>query len=211
MSEGEELAVQEAGKLGLFKAIAGFFRKALKLGAEDAGKDAGKDLQKDLTQDLEKKLDTTPLKGFQGENLPGNPFWGGKAVKYLNEEERADLQLFVKDGKLYDASGDLFDTSAASSLHPGGQGRAIFVMDENGNLYASNEQIWGTFHHSSFLAGEPVAGAGEIQVSNGELQFLTDHSGHYRPSRAYTQQVLNTLASQGIDISNVGIDYWAPF
>ena len=26
-------------------------------------------------------------------------------------------------------------------------------MDENGNLYASNEQTWGQFHHSSFLAG----------------------------------------------------------
>jgi hypothetical protein len=211
MSEGEELAVAEAGKLGLFKAIAGFFRKALKLGAEDAGKDAEQNLQKDLAQDLQKKLDTTPLKGYVGENLPGNRFWKGKVVKYLTEEERADLQLFVKDGKLYDASGNLFDTSAASSLHPGGQGRAIFVMDENGHLYASNQQIWGQFHHSSFLAGAPVAGAGELQVSDGVLESVTDHSGHYQPSRAFTQQVLNTLESQGIDISNVGIDLWAPF
>ena len=82
MSEGGELAVQEAGRLGLFKAIAGFFKKALKLGAEDAGKDVEKDLDKELTKDLE-KLDTTELKGFQGENLPGNPCWRGNVVKYL--------------------------------------------------------------------------------------------------------------------------------
>jgi hypothetical protein len=58
--------------------------------------------------------------------------WGTK-VKYLNAEERLQYQLQIKDGKLLDAEGNLFDTSKAQSAF-GGKGNAIFVMDESGNI-----------------------------------------------------------------------------
>jgi hypothetical protein len=212
MSEGEELAAAEAGKLGLFKAVAGFFRKAFKLGAEDAGKDVEQNLQKDLEQDLAKDvhLPTKEMNPrFAGENVPGNSIWGGSGVKYLTDEERGAYQLFVKDGKLYDANGNLFDTSGAMTVHSG-QGRAIFVMAENGDLYASNYQEIGAFHHSSLLAGDPVAGAGELQVSNGEIQIISDKSGHYMPTRDYTMQTVNYLRSLGLNIADGQIEFWSP-
>ena len=40
-------------------------------------------------------------------------------------------------------------------------------MDENGSIFASNHQEVGRFHHASLLSGGPVAGAGELQVTNG--------------------------------------------
>jgi hypothetical protein len=212
VSEGEEVVVAEAGKLGLFKAVAAFFKKAIKLGAQDAGKDVEKDLQKDLEQDLTKDVHL-PAKEmnprFVGENVPGNPIWGGNGVKYLTDTERGGYQLFVKDGKLYDAEGNLFDTSGAMTVHSG-EGRAIFVMDENGNLYASNYQEVGVFHHSSLLAGEPVAGAGELQVSNGEIQIISDKSGHYMPTHDYTMQTVNYLRSLGLNINDSQIEFWSP-
>jgi hypothetical protein len=97
-----------------------------------------------------------------------------------NEARRAELLLTVKDGKLYNAEGKLFDTSEVSTLWSG-PNRAIYVMDQNGNFYAS-EQIGGKIHHSSILAGKPVAGAGEIQVSKGELQYINRGSRHYEPA-----------------------------
>ena len=142
MTEGADLAAEEAGKLGLFKAVAAFFKKALKLGAQDAGKDVEKDLPQDLAEDLTKgvHLSTTDMNPrFVGENVPRNSIWGGAGVKYLADEERGAYQLLVKDGKIYDADGNLFDTWGAMTVHSG-QGRAIFVMDESGNLYASNYQ-----------------------------------------------------------------------
>jgi hypothetical protein len=149
------------------------------------------------------------LSRFQGENVPGNSIWpGGRPVTYLDDSARAEYRLSVQDGKLYDADGDPFDTSAATT-HWSGQGRAIFVMDENGNIYASNRQVVGEFHHSSLLGGAPVAGAGELEVSNGELRLISNNSGHYLPSRAMTQRVLDVLASRGIDVSKVKID-WNP-
>jgi hypothetical protein len=64
---------------------------------------------------------------------------------------------------MYDASGAPFDTSDASTVFSA-EGRAIFVMDENGDFYASKSQQVGRFHHSSLAGGEPVAAAGEMKV-----------------------------------------------
>jgi hypothetical protein len=47
--------------------------------------------------------------------------------------------------------GTVFDTQTATSLHTDEGGRAIFVMDENGNLCASNHQEIELFHHSTPL------------------------------------------------------------
>ena len=37
------------------------------------------------------------------------------------------------------------------------------------------------FHHTSFLAAEPVQVAGQLEVREGRLQSINLHSGHYRP------------------------------
>ena len=43
------------------------------------------------------------------------------------------------------------------------------------------------FHHSSFLAGEKVAAAGEIIIENGIIKEITNGSGHYRPDISYVK------------------------
>lgn len=147
---------------------------------------------------------------YRGEHIPGNSVWpGGQAVQYLNETERQALRLTVRDGRLYDASGKPFDTSSGQSLWSSG-GRAIFVMDKDGNLYASNYQEVAKFHHSSILAGQDVAGAGELQVANGRLEAISDRSGHYQPTQANTWQVVNYLRSLGVPIDDGQIEFHAP-
>lgn len=141
---------------------------------------------------------------YDGEHLQGNKTWA-TSVTYLNAEQRQQFKLTVKDGKIFDAEGKPFDTrNGKTACFGGGAGKAIFVMDHDGNLYASNYHAPGKFHHSSFLAGQPVAGAGEITVHNGEIQSLTRNSGHYRPSAAQLEQVAHNLSSQGL--SNFVVD-----
>lgn len=48
-----------------------------------------------------------------------------------------------------------------------------------------------------------VAGAGELQVSNGELQLISDQSGHYHPTRDMKRQVMHELQSRGVPMDNV--------
>lgn len=126
------------------------------------------------------------------------PVVGGQVVdEYL---------LTARDGKLYNTRGELFDTTTAESLHVGG-GHAIFVMDANGNIYASTAHIFGEFHHSSLLAGQPVAGAGELVVEKGVVLEITRASGRYRPSEALANQVLTQLKKYGIQPKNVATGF----
>jgi hypothetical protein len=164
-----------------------------------------------LTRD--EPLPSTPMDNyFHYEDLPGdtrNP-WGGfsypngepSAVRYLDEAEREQHRLFVDaDGNLRRASdNELFDTSSANTVWGGEDGgRAIFVMDRDGNLYASNYQARGDFHHSSLLAGGEVAGAGEIRVDNGRIIDMTDKSGHYQPSADLNDNAVDELRRQGLN------------
>jgi hypothetical protein len=142
---------------------------------------------------------------FAGEHLPGNGVWRGQQVTYLDDAARAERQLFVRDGLIYDAEGNLFDTATAST-HFSGEGRAIFVMDQEGNIFASTYQRVGEFHHSSLAGGQPVTGAGELVVENGQLTLITNHSGHYHPSAELNEQVLRNLEAQGVDVSAVRRD-----
>jgi hypothetical protein len=124
---------------------------------------------------------------------------------------REQHRITISDGLVYDARGNLFDTqNGVSAFGPSSNGRAIFVMDEHGNLYASTYQAFREFHHSSLLGGQDVAAAGELVVKDGRIELITDRSGHYMPDRSRTQQVLDQLESQGIVIDPNNINFFAP-
>jgi hypothetical protein len=156
----------------------------------------------------QRPLKTKPMgRSFRGEEIPNNPNnWleGKRTVEYFNDAERAKIRLTVKDGKLYDAEGELFDTTNASTIWSG-PNRAIYVMDEKGNIYASKQER-GKIHHSSILAGEPVAGAGEIEVYKGELQYINRGSGHYEPTPEMLQQTVDELRANGLRFGDWVID-----
>lgn len=136
---------------------------------------------------------------YRNEHIPGyanNWLKGNGAVEYLDEAGRAERLLTIRDGKFYDAKGKLYDTANSDSFFRG-DGTAIYVMDENGNFYAES-QVVERFHHSSFLAGKPVAGAGELEVTKGELKYINCQSGHYRPTSEMLQQTINELRVKGL-------------
>lgn len=142
----------------------------------------------------EPRFEGTPLlERYHGEQFPGNAEFG-TPVTYLDEARRQDFKLHVDDdGLLRDADGDLFDTSKAYTAHTEEGGRAIFVMDQHGEIYASMQQKVGEFHHSSFLGGQPVATAGELGVKDGVLRLISNNSGHYQPSQDSTLEFLKHL------------------
>lgn len=118
----------------------------------------------------------------------------GNRVRYYGPKERAQFALrFDPERRLIlDHEGKPFDTRDGRSLR-GTDGVAIFVMDRDGNFYASTRHEKGVFHHTSFLAGQPVAAAGEIRVVDGKLVGISDKSGHYTPVRYFTAQAIHRL------------------
>jgi hypothetical protein len=134
------------------------------------------------------------------EPFPFRPF--RTPVHYMDEVEREQSRLFVDgEGRLRSAAdGSLFDTTGGGTVRS--SGRAIFVMDGNGNLYATMDQQVGHIHHSSLLGGADVAGAGEIRVEGGRLVDMTDQSGHYQPTAETNDRALDALRSQGLQPSD---------
>ncbi|MFE5290503.1 hypothetical protein ACFRAQ_36630 [Nocardia sp. NPDC056611] len=155
--------------------------------------------------------ETTPLRPeFIGEHLPGNTRWNGTHVRYLTPADRTPYKLTITNGLLYDAQGAPFDTTTSRTLWTPQGGRAIFVMDAQGNLYSSPHHILGQFHHSSFLAGAPVAAAGELSATSGRLNLISDHSTHYRPPRRFTRQLLDNLRRHGVQFPDIQVEYHMP-
>jgi len=84
---------------------------------------------------------------------------------------------------------------------------AIYVMDQHGNVYVHPDPKFGEIHHSTIGSGGPVASAGEIQVVNGTVTDMNDHSGHYGGNLhpGGPQITRDELASQGVNTSNTSV------
>jgi hypothetical protein len=144
---------------------------------------------------------------YAGEEIPNNPNnWmkGEGTVVYLSDTEKEKYRLTVRDGKLHDANGFLFDTTESNTWD--GQSKAIYVMDEKGRIFASREQRLFEFHHSSLGQGKPVAGAGEIEVRAGVLQNINNRSGHYKPPKESLIQTTNELSRQGLSLNECMVE-----
>jgi hypothetical protein len=128
-------------------------------------------------------------------------------VSYLAPEERKQYEVtFAKNQKgqisLNRANGTPFDT-AIESTHFSGAGTAIFVISADGKMYSGSHRV-GDFHHSSFLAGSAVLGAGEIKTNTlGEIVSISNKSGHYQPDKRTTVNMLRKLEKEGIDLGKI--------
>ncbi|WP_378181399.1 fibronectin type III domain-containing protein [Aquimarina sp. SS2-1] len=109
-----------------------------------------------------------------------------KGVKYLNESQRLEYEVFVQYDRIVDSNGNLVNTKGSVEIRNDGLSydtdKAIFVMSENGKIYISKNRAYGEFHHSSFLSGEKISAAGEITIENGIIKIISNESGHYKPS-----------------------------
>ncbi len=158
----------------------------------------------DDSPDLPARAELNPW--FAGEQYGQSMGLPGHRVTYFNDEDRENARLTIRDGRLYDVNGKLFDSALDGSFWSQGEERSIFVMDGKGNLYASDAQEVGRLHHSSFLAGQPVAGAGEITVRSGEIEYMSDRSGHYTPPGECLDQVREYLRKEGVSLDRATVD-----
>jgi|GEM_PF-3781464 len=65
------------------------------------------------------------------------------------------------------------------------------------------------FHHSSFLAGQEVGGAGEMQVRDGQIELVSDASGHYRPGSKQMLQTVQELERKKVPVERMGVEFIA--
>ncbi|MGN6246281.1 MAG: hypothetical protein ACTHQ3_21740, partial [Motilibacteraceae bacterium] len=116
-------------------------------------------------------------------------------------EAQAASRVFVgADGLLRrsDEGNPLVDTTN-STTHFSGAGVEIYVVGMDGDIHMHNHSL-GQYHHSSLLDGGDVAMAGEMKVVKGKIQWLSDKSGHYVPSKDQMLQFLHYLKKDGVKL-----------
>lgn len=110
------------------------------------------------------------------------------SVEYLDKTERAQFELG------YDHQGTNKWYLGASDMPYHTTGHADFWAETEAGVFylkpVPNGFQGGSFHHSSFLSGKPIKCAGEIIIHNGDLKFISNMSGHYRPG---TQQLIGAV------------------
>jgi len=120
-------------------------------------------------------------------------------VTYLDETTkptRSSYEVLVYNGILVD---NLEHYPLGGSLGK----EYISVMSPTGQIYVGQQYI-GVFHHSSFLAGNPVSYAGHLEIKNGIISQITARSGHYQPPfPLFNNQLINELATRGVDITDL--------
>jgi len=109
---------------------------------------------------------------------------------YTLEKQGLSRMDFV-GGRLKDRQGNFVDTSAYGTIQAG-RGAAMYVMSKEGHFHYAAMDLHKR-HHSSLLAGIPVAGAGEFKAVQGRITFLSNDSGHYDPNMKHFLQVLHEI------------------
>ncbi|HYF33876.1 MAG TPA: hypothetical protein VD994_01190 [Prosthecobacter sp.] len=155
---------------------------------------------------------TDAKRASEGKSAATDEMWKANVAttQYMNESQAAAHQVGFEAGT--DATGAANAKLTGDSVEQGK--KHIFVMDGEGGVYAKGARAAVTqqddsgrgvhVHHSSFLAGEDVAGAGELQVGqDGFLKGVTDRSGHYKPGEEQTTQTLAELENKGVNLDNV--------
>jgi hypothetical protein len=160
---------------------------------------------------LRKKTDAEQAQ--KGEEVATDESWRAVSAttQYMNEEQREEHRMHLRPG--YDATGAENMRLSGPEVKKGAD--HLFVMDGEGQVFvkeskaalAQEEDTTGRkvhVHHSSFLAGEAVAGAGELKVDSlGFVNEVSDRSGHYQPGEEESRQTLDELENQGVNLDNV--------
>jgi hypothetical protein len=79
----------------------------------------------------------------------------------------------------------------------GGPGYAAFAFSEHEELYLA-AHMPGTWHHTSFLSGNPVRCAGMIKIVQGNVQGVNDSSGHYHPRPKHLYNFVKWLHKKSV-------------
>jgi YD repeat-containing protein len=120
----------------------------------------------------------------------------GRRTMAFDEDARKRHRLRVRGGRLVRSDGARLDTGGSPFM---------IVLAPDGELYAAQGDYSSDVkvHHSSFLAGAPVAAAGEVVVQDGKVVRVTSRSGHYKPPMCLLDQLRAELERRGVELDGV--------
>ena len=153
-----------------------------------------------------------------------------RVTQMYTDEEVAQNKVYVSDkGKLEREDGErlsgemIYSVQAESGEMVTGEENAFRLIDtKTGNVFPSDMRFldaekfarnskgayrFENLHHSSLAQGGDVRGAGVIKVSHGEINSISNTSGHYKPRFEHLLQVVEGLISSGALLQQDIVDH----
>ena len=131
-------------------------------------------------------------------------------VLYLSSfEERKEFAYEIcNDGLLrkYNNNSECHSCSEDDLLNTDGDGWIFVLKDKIVYAHAKDTKSRPRFHHSTFLAGEPVEAAGLLVCENGVILKLFPHSGHYRPHDHHLLSMLEFFYRKNVSLNVMQVD-----
>lgn len=156
---------------------------------------------------------------------PRNPQSTRVTTAYAEGEEQAGMATDTAGGLVLGSDGAPVTGSYGWVMDPDDgtlylfpEDYARFLIDSTGEqkvlplaqaltaLRSGQTQNIAAYHHSTPLAGAPVAGAGLMTLDGGRITSVNDVSGHYRDEAEFVHQSLASLEGQGMDLSDTTVD-----
>jgi hypothetical protein len=83
-------------------------------------------------------------------------------------------------------------------------------MDQYGNMFIHTQDIGMNYHirqvnHSTINSGREIICAGIIQLTAGQVTYITNTSGHYKPTKEHMVSAMSILAEEGLDLSGADV------
>jgi hypothetical protein len=129
-----------------------------------------------------------------------------------------------EEGFLVDSSGNKLNGTFGYVVHPDGtlytfnRNEAFVTVNGEWKDITDSPQLAGMLleamkngeqarqvYHSTAVSGQPVAGAGDIEVKDGKITKISNDSGHYQPEAEYLWQTIEWLAAQGMPVHNIDV------
>lgn len=150
-------------------------------------------------------------KSYGFESFSSNTLAGvERSVRYFDASERKECSCVISGGKIQ-VSGEPFNPqknlATSSKTWFREQDRFAYVLartsvGEKPQLFIF-KHIEGEVHHTSPVAGGNVLDAGFMSIRNGNVAYLENRSGHYKPAIECKLHTLAALKDGGADLSKI--------
>lgn len=126
-----------------------------------------------------------------------------KNVNFLRREQRQRYMLSWDGTQFFREFNVPYDT---------GDQMTAYAIDQYGNMYAANEEEMtnvnpegSRFNHSSLNAGKAVISAGIVRFERGQLKYIDNMSGHYKPGVEQVHNAVQLIKEMGVPIDDLEV------
>jgi len=118
---------------------------------------------------------------------------------YLNELQRTEYEMTVKDGRVCDAKGKPIKAEGEKGVV-----EVIYVINKYRQIYFTRRFNEESLKHPSFLDGGNVIAAGHMWISAKTI-MMNNHSGHYLTPAEQLEQAKEILVRKGVTKQRIGL------